>query len=156
MANNMSDYLEGLLIGYLFRTSTTLTTKPTTIAVALATSTLTDASTGTLGASEPATANAYQRLNGEGGQGTGNVNPLDANWAAPSGNNGTTSNSNVLTFPTCTTAPWGSITDVAICDNVTRNAGNIWFYGALSSAKTVGVGDIFRFNANTLQVQLDG
>ncbi len=151
MASNMSNYLEGNLIGYLFRTQATFA-KPTVIAVALSTSTTTDATTGS-SFSEPATANGYVRANDA--NGTGNTNPLDANWAAISGNNGTTSNTNALTWPANTTADWGTITDVVICDDAARVTGNAWFYGALTVAKPVSVGDIFKFNANQLVVQID-
>lgn len=140
----MSNYLEGQLIDHLFRTNTFA--KPTVIAIALSSSTTTDATTGSTTLTEPATANNYARQS---------LAPLDANWAAPSGNNGTTSNQSVITYPACQTADWGPLTDLVVADNATRATGNAWFWGLLTVAKTITVGDIFKFQANQLVIQLD-
>jgi len=71
-------------------------------------------------------------------------------WAAPSG--GSTSNSATITFPTAT-ASWGTVTHFAIFDNSV--GGNMLYWGQLTVAKTVDLGDIFTFPGGNLAVSLD-
>lgn len=136
----MSDYLEGQVRAHIHRTATF--TKPTVLAIALATASTTDAHTGAT-FTEVTNANAYAR------QG---LNPADANWSAASSTDGETDNVAAITFPTCTTSTWGTVTDVVIADSATYGAGNAFLHGALTASKTVGVGDIFQFAANALKV----
>jgi hypothetical protein len=139
----MSDYLENNLVNHLFRTSTFA--KPTTIAIALCTSAPTDASTGAT-ITEVTNANGYARVDVGA--------PNNTLWAA-STTNGTTSNSNAITFPTASGDWNAAVTHVAICDSATYGAGNLLFWGALSSNKTVTNGDVFQFAAGQLSIQLD-
>jgi hypothetical protein len=143
----MSDYLEGQLVNHLFRTGTY--TKPTVLAIALCTAAVTDTHTGALTGAEVGNAGSYARLSG-----AGTTNPLDANWAAASTGNGTTSNLQTLTF-TAATADWGTVTHVAITDNLTYGAGNVLFYGSLTTSKIVNNGDTFQFAVGQLSIQLD-
>ena len=140
---NMSDYLETQLINHVFRTSSY--TKPSTLAIALCTSAPTDSDTGSLTGKEVSNAGSYARVA---------LNPLDANWAATSGGNGTTSNVSTITFPTAT-ADWGTVTHVAICDSSTYGGGNLLFWGPLTASKTVSNGDTLTLSASGLSVQLD-
>ena len=150
----MSNYLENKLIDHVFRA--TSFTMPSALYIALLTTNAVDSDTGTT-------------ISGGGGTGVevsgGNysryqLDPSTTNWAntqasgsgASSGTGGTTSNSTTVTFPTAS-ASWGTITGVAICDAATN--GNILFFGALSSSKTVGTGDVFQFNTNQLSIQID-
>lgn len=126
----MSDYLEGEIIKHIFRTGSF--TKPTTLAVALLTAIPVDADTGVT-ITEVANSNSYARQS---------LNPLDANWAAPSLGNGTTSNVSAITFPQAS-GSWGTVVAIAICDSATWGAGNVLFYGVLSTSRAVGNGDIF-------------
>lgn len=139
---SMSNYLEGKIIDHVFRTNSY--TKPTTLAVALCTASPTDASTGAT-ISEVANSNNYSRQT---------LNPDDANWAAPSGNNGTTSNSSDITFPTAS-GSWGTITSIAIVDSATHGAGNVLFYGDLTVTKTITSGDTLTISTGNLTVQVD-
>lgn len=133
----MTDYLEGEVIKHIFRTGSF--TKPSVLAIGLLTAAPGEASAGT-----EVSGGSYARVA---------VNPLDANWAAISGGNGTTSNVGAVTFPT-PTANWGSITHVAIYD--AASAGNMLFYAALTNAKTVNNGDPApSFAAAALTVQID-
>ncbi|HEY8767994.1 MAG TPA: hypothetical protein VIP09_12170 [Dehalococcoidia bacterium] len=136
----MSDYLEGQIRADLFRT--TARTRPTVQASSLATASTTDAHTGAT-FTEVTNANAYARQN---------LAPLDANWSAPDATGGLTANLSAITFPTCTTATWGTVTDVVLCDSATWGAGNALFHGALTASKTVGVGDVFQFAIAALSV----
>ena len=139
----MSDFMEDSLRTLIFRTGAGFA-KTATLRVALATALTTDAQTGAT-ITEVTNANAYAR--------TG-PNPLDANWTAPDTTGGLTDNAAAITFPTCTTATWGTVSHIALVDSATWGAGNSLFHGALTVSKTVGVGDVFQFNANALDITL--
>lgn len=136
----MSDYLEGQIRAHIFRTASF--TKPTTLRVALATGATTDAQTGAT-ITEVTNANAYARTGPD---------PLDANWTAPDSTGGLTDNVAAITFPTCTTSTWGTVSHIAIVDSATFGAGNSLLHGALSVSKAVGVGDVFQFAIGALDV----
>lgn len=130
----MSDYLEGELIKHIFRTGSF--TKPTVLAVGLFTAAPSDSGGGT-----EVSGNGYARVT---------ANPLDANWAAPVTGNGVTSNVSTISFPTPTGAGWGTVTHFGIFD--ASSGGNLLFWGALASSKTVNAGDTVSFAANQLTV----
>ncbi len=127
----MTDYLEGEVIKHIFRTGSF--TKPTVLAVGLFTAAPSDAGGGT-----EVTGGSYARAT---------LNPLDANWAAPSSGNGVTSNSSTITFAT-PSANWGSVTHFALFD--AASAGNMLFWGALTVTKTINSGDTVTFPAGSL------
>lgn len=130
----MSNYLEVEIVKHIFRTGSF--TKPAVLGIALFTSAPSDAGGGT-----EVSGNGYTRVA---------QNPLDANWAATDGTNGTTSNSTAITFPTPTGAGWGTVTHFAIFDATT--AGNLLIHGALTASKTINAGDTVSFAPNQLQV----
>ena len=136
----MSNYLEGQIRAHMFRTATL--SKPTVMATALMTSATADADTGAT-AGEVTDANAYARQD---------LAPLDANWTAPDTTGGLTDNASAITFPTCTTATWGTVSHIRMVDSITHGAGNCFLHGALTASKAVGVGDIFKFNIGDLDV----
>jgi hypothetical protein len=68
---------------------------------------------------------------------------------APS--NGVTQNSALETFGPCTTTNWGSITHAALVD-AASGAANYLYYGALTSARTVNVGDSLEFAIGAVSV----
>ena len=140
----MSDYLENLLIDFLFRTAGF--TKPTALHIALFTAAPSDSGGGT-----EVTGGSYARVN---------LAPLDTNWnatqggttGASSGTGGLTDNAVDITFP-APTANWGSITHFAVFDAAT--GGNLLLHGALTAAKTVNSGDPApKFVAGDLDVTL--
>jgi len=139
---NFSDYVEGEIIKHIFRTGSF--TKPTTLAIALLTSAASDTDTGATIA-EVTNANSYARQT---------LNPLDANWTAPTGGNGTTDNVSAITFPQAT-GSWGTIVGVAILDSATHGAGNMLFFGTLADNKTVNNGDTFSFAIGDLNITLN-
>ena len=61
-------------------------------------------------------------------------------------------NSAAVTFPVAT-ASWGTVTHMAIFDNV--SGGNMLFHGALAASKTVDTNDQVSFPADDLGVTLD-
>lgn len=120
--SGMSDYLEAALIGHIFRGSAF--SMPTTLAIGLLTATASDTGGGT-----EVTGGDYARVT---------LNPSAANWSAPTGNDGTTKNNSLLTFPT-PTADWGRITHWGLYD--AASSGNLLFWGALTTPKNVNNGD---------------
>jgi hypothetical protein len=140
-----SDFLENSLIDHIFRGQTY--TPPATIHVGLLTASAADGSPGTevTGGSYARVAVTASLANFAGTQSAGST-------AASSGTSGATSNNGVITFP-APTANWGSVTHFALFDAST--GGNLLFYGALSTAKTVNNGDAApTFPAASLSVTL--
>jgi hypothetical protein len=135
----MSNYLEGEIIKHIFRTGSF--TKPTTLGIALVTTAVVDSDTGSTIA-EVTNANAYARQT---------LNPLDANWSAPSGGNGATDNVTAITFPQAT-GNWGTVVGVAILDSATHGAGNVLLYGTLAVSKSINSGDTFSFAIGDLDI----
>ena len=142
----MSDYLENKLLDALFRAQAFA--MPATIHVALYTAAPSDSAAGT-----EVTGGGYARVA---------VTSSLANWAgtqaagsttASTGNTGTTSNNNAVTFPT-PSANWGSVTHFALMDAAT--GGNALVWGALNTAKTVNSGDAApQFAIGALSFQID-
>lgn len=143
----MSDYLENKLVDHLFRGVSF--SAPTALYMALLTATPSDTGGGT-----EVTGGSYARVS---------LAPTTTNWAATnaaasttnpsSGTSGTTSNNSVITFP-APTASWGVVTHMAIYDAST--SGNLMFYVALTTPKTINNGDAApSFAAAALSIQLD-
>ena len=72
-------------------------------------------------------------------------------WRSPItvGTSGVIDNNSAVTFPTAT-ADWGMVSGVFIADAAT--AGNILMHGSLTTARDVKNGDVFKFNANDLDI----
>ncbi|MHA1948741.1 MAG: phage tail fiber protein [Candidatus Thorarchaeota archaeon] len=142
---NISNYLEEALLNHVFRTSSF--SKPGTVTVGLATASPTDTSTGAA-FNEVADTFSYARVD----LGA----PADADWTSPSaGTQGEIDNAADITFTTASGGNWGTITSVTLLDNVTHSAGNILFYGDLTTAKVVNDGDTFKFSTGDLNISLD-
>lgn len=73
-----------------------------------------------------------------------------ATFSAASGGSITTSGN--ITFDPASGGDWGTITHIAILDALT--AGNVLFYGALTTSKTIEDGDTFQITAGNLTVTL--
>ena len=70
-------------------------------------------------------------------------------FAASSG--GTAATSATVTFDAAT-ASWGSVTHVAVLDAST--SGNVLFWGAVTTAKTIDSGDTFQVTSGNLTISL--
>ena len=132
----MSNYLEGEIIKHIFRSD--IFSKPTVLAMGLFTGSPTDA-------------NSAKEISGN-GYGRAQLNPADANWAAPSSGSGLTSNLSAITFPT-PTGSWGTITHFGIYDS--PSAGNLLFWGPLTDSRTVTTGDSMSFTIGQLGITFD-
>jgi hypothetical protein len=64
---------------------------------------------------------------------------------------GQASNSATVTFDAAT-ANWGTITHVAVMDAST--SGNVLFYGAVTTSKTIESGDTFQVSSSNLTISL--
>jgi hypothetical protein len=137
-----SDYLENKVLDHVLRYSTAPFTAPSTLYLALFLNTSTNAATnleaGTLTDEVPtAGSTAYARK--------------AITFAAAS--SGTSASSATVTFDTAT-ADWGTITHVAIMDGATRAAGNVLFYGAVTTSKQISSGDTFQVTSGALTISL--
>lgn len=137
-----SDFLENKVLDHVLRYSTAPYVAPTTLYLALFVNTSGNAATnleaGTL-TDEVATAGttAYARKT--------------VTFAAAS--SGSSATNATVTFDTAT-ASWGTITHVAIVDGGTRGAGNVLFYGAVTTSKTIDTGDTFQVTSGNLTISL--
>ena len=66
---------------------------------------------------------------------------------------GSAATSATVTFDAAT-ANWGTITHVAIMDGDTEGAGNVLFWGAVTTSKTIETGDTFQVSSGNLTVSL--
>ena len=73
----------------------------------------------------------------------------EVTFAAASG--GSSATNATVTFDTAT-ANWGTITHVAVMDAET--SGNVLFYGAVTTSKTIETGDTFQVSSGNLTVAL--
>ena len=124
-----SDYLENKVLDHVLRN--TSYTSPTTVYVGLYTSNPTDTNSGT-----EVTGGSYARQS--------------LSVSAASG--GIVTSSADVTFPQCTVL-WGSVGFIGILDAVT--SGNLLMHTALTTAKTIDVGDILKITSGNLTVTLD-
>jgi len=126
---SITDYYEGKIIEHMLRNQAF--TPPATIYLALYTVAPTDTGGGT-----EVSGGGYARQS----------------FTLTAATAGSTSNSADIVFPTAT-ADWGTIVAVGIFDAAT--AGNLLWYGNLSTSKTVLNGDTFKILAGNLSITLD-
>ena len=72
-------------------------------------------------------------------------------FAAASG--GTAATNATVTFDAAG-ASWGTITHVAVMDGGTAGAGNVLFWGAVTTSKTIDTGDTFQVTSGNLTISL--
>ena len=72
-------------------------------------------------------------------------------FAAASG--GSSATNATVTFDAAT-ANWGTITHVAVMDGNTVGAGNVLFWGAVTTSKTIETGDTFQVTSGNLTISL--
>jgi len=123
-----SNYLEDQITAWI--AGTTFATAPTATFVQLYNGDPTDAGSG-----GTALFTRYEVVSGSG------------SWTRGTGGNGTITNASAFTITSSATAT-ASATHVAVWD--ASASGNLLFFGALSTAKTVASGDEVKFNASAL------
>jgi len=140
----LSDYLENKWVDFLLRGQTL--TAPTTVYVALATTSGSDAACGT-----EVSGGSYARVAVTSGLTAWAGTQSAGSTTASSGTGGTTSNNAAVTFP-APTANWGQVTEFCVFDAAT--SGNLLFRAALTTPKTINNGDAapsFAIGALTFQ-----
>jgi hypothetical protein len=134
-----SNYLENKLLDHTLRYGTAPYTGVSTLYLALFNNTSGNAATnleaGTLTDEVTTSSSAYARKT--------------VTFAAAS--SGSSASSATVTFDTAT-ASWGSITHIAVMDAST--SGNVLFYGAVTTAKTIDTGDTFQVSSGNLTIAL--
>ena len=134
-----SNYLENKLLDHTLKYGTAPYTGVATLYLALFTNTSTNAAAnleaGTLTDEISTSATAYIRK--------------AVTFASAS--SGTSATNATVTFDAAT-ANWGSITHVAVMDAV--SSGNVLFYGAVTTAKTIESGDTFQVSRGNLTISL--
>src|SRR5215216_712658 len=129
------DALEQALLDHVLNDGTY--TPPTNWFVALSTTTPTEAG----GNFTEPVGNAYAR-----------VSTAAADWAAATGTTpATKSNGNAITFPAAT-GSWGTVTHFGLF--TASSGGTVQIWGALTTSKAVGSGDIASFAASALTGEL--
>lgn len=127
-----SDYLENEVLDHILGEGSRNFTSPATLYVGLFTS------SGGLETNSPTneiSGNGYLRQ--------------AVNFNLASG--GSATNNGAIQFPTAT-GTWGTITHMAILDAST--SGNVIFYSALTTAKTVETDDVFQFSDTAITVSI--
>ena len=134
-----SNYLENKVLDHVL--TATAYTQPGTRYLALFTNTSSNAAAnleaGTLTDEVTTSSSAYARKS--------------VTFAAASG--GSSATNATVTFDTAT-ASWGSITHIAVMDGATAGAGNVLFWGAVTTAKTIDTGDTFQVTSGNLTIAL--
>ena len=101
----------------------------------------------------------YTASPGEAGSHTNEVSTSGTAYARQavtfaSAASGASATNATVTFHTAT-ANFGTITHVAVVDNDTEGAGNVLFYGAVTTSKTIETGDTFQVSSGNLTISLD-
>ena len=125
-----SDYLETKVLDHVF--GGTSYTAPSTLYVALFTAAPSDSGGGTE-VSSSGTAYSRQTIT-----------------LTTSG--GTTSNTSAVEYSTATGSGFGTVVAMGIFD--ASSSGNLLAYGNLTVSKSVSAGDVFRFNASSIDITL--
>jgi hypothetical protein len=136
-----SNYLENKLLDHTLRYSTAPYTGAGTIYLALfnntSTNTAANLEAGTLTDETSTSGTAYARK--------------AVTFAAAS--SGSSATNATVTFDAAT-ANWGTITHVAVMDGGTAGSGNVLFYGAVTTSKTIETGDTFQVTSGNLTISL--
>lgn len=135
-----SNYLENKVLDHVLGEGARNFTSPATLYVALFKengSTLANLEAGTLTDEISTSGTAYSRQ--------------AINFSAAS--SGSAASDGTVTWTTAT-ANWGTVTAVAIMDSGTALAGNVLFYGNLTTSKQIDNGDTFQISSTNLTVSL--
>jgi hypothetical protein len=136
-----SNYLENKLLDHTLRYGSAPYTGASTLYLALFNNTsgnaLANLEAGTLTDETSTSGTAYSRKT--------------VTFAAAS--SGTSATNATVTFDAAT-ASWGTITHIAVMDGGTVGSGNVLFYGAVTTSKTIDTGDTFQVSSGNLTISL--
>ncbi len=135
----LSNYLGNSLLDHLF--NETPFSRPGTVAVAFSTSLIDETLTGGT-IIEPPLSASYARK-------------VHATWDAAINTSPTlVDNSSAISTVTATSDGWGDVTDSCLCDNATRGAGQVLFFGQLGTPTEVLASDSIQFGTGAMQFTL--
>jgi hypothetical protein len=138
MAGSKSNYLESAVLNYWLGKSFT-STAPANTTIRLYNSTVGDAATGAT--DRCAGANyADQTLTNS-----------SATWRNSTGG-GTKTNKVTITFTTAASTGWGTINAFAILDSNSTSAGNVLYWGDLTTPQVVAAGNVVRFTTGAIVI----
>lgn len=140
----LSDYLENKLIDHILRG--TSFTAPSNVYVGLLTAAPSDTGGGT-----EVSGGSYARVT-VACNGTNWTNSQASGTGVSSGTDGTVENGAAISFPT-PSAGWGTVTHFGVYD--ASSSGNLLFYAALTTSKTINSGDTVSFAIGALSFQVD-
>ena len=136
-----SNYLENKLLDHTLKYGTAPYTGASTIYLALfnntSTNTAANLEAGTLTDETSTAGTAYARKT--------------VTFASAS--SGSSATNATVTFDAAT-ANWGTITHVAVMDGGTAGSGNVLFWGAVTTSKTIETGDTFQVTSGNLTISL--
>ena len=136
-----SNYLENKLLDHTLKYGTAPYTGASTLYLALfnntSTNTAANLEAGTLTDETSTSGTAYARK--------------AVTFASAS--SGSSATNATVTFDAAT-ASWGTITHIAVMDGATAGAGNVLFYGAVTTSKTIDTGDTFQVSSGNLTISL--
>jgi hypothetical protein len=136
-----SNYLENKLLDHTLKYGTAPYTGASTLYLALfnntSTNTAANLEAGTLTDETSTSGTAYARKT--------------VTFATAS--SGSSATNATVTFDAAT-ASWGTITHIAVMDGGTAGSGNVLFYGAVTTSKTIDTGDTFQVSSGNLTVSL--
>lgn len=139
-----SNYLEAKLLDHTLRYSAAPYTGVSTLYLALfnntSTNTAANLEAGTLTDETSTSSTGYTRK--------------VVTFAAASGTNPCSSATNATVTFDAATANWGTITHVAVMDGGTVGTGNVLFWGAVTTSKTIETGDTFQVTSGNLTISL--
>ena len=145
MAGSKSDFLENLVINTVLGKSTTLVTA-STLYLVLTNTTINDSwlvsDPGEVPLALTPTTSKYSRLKF--------TNSTAANWTKAT--TGQVQNKAVFSFTTNASTGWGTVQAFAIVDTTSTSAGNVYYWGDLTSPVTISPGNVVRFSTGTLKV----
>ena len=81
------------------------------------------------------------------------VSSADGSWSAPSGTPRAIANASTLYFSPNPTAGWGTVTHFGVYDAL--SGGNLLYWAALGTSKTVNAGDTVSFPAGAITISED-
>jgi hypothetical protein len=139
-----SNYLEAKLLDHTLRYGAAPYTGASTLYLALfnntSTNTAANLEAGTLTDETGTSGTAYARK--------------EVTFAAATGTNPCSSATNATVTFDPATASWGTITHIAVMDGGTAGAGNVLFWGAVTTSKTIDTGDTFQVSSGNLTISL--
>lgn len=143
MAGSKSNFLESAVLNYWLGKSFT-STAPANVFVRLHNSTVSDSVTGATDQLAATAANYVEA----------SVTNSSASWTN-STSGGSKTNKVTITFTTAASTGWGTVQSFSISDSSSTSAGNVLYWGDLTTPQAVAAGNIVRFSTGAIVISED-